>query len=379
MRVILLSWGFDPERQGGIARCCNQLAESLQRLGIQTEVIGLLRQDTARERHEREWLEAQGVRTELAPSYGDGPIAAGRIARWLLSTIDKDAQTYVSVNGALAELCGLMMKMSSWQLKVVRTVHSEREWYKRPRIGKVVDLLSAVLLDGEIGVSTSITSQINARRQQLHRMALARFIPPITSRSVLEQFGGLTATQARAMFDMPADGYIIGSVGRCTPQKGFDTLIGAISLLKHEMSNLHLAILGDGPLEGELRRQITREQLADTIQILPPRAAVGTFLRALDLYVSASRWEGLSLSVLESCMCGVPTVCTDVSGTADIRRMLGVELATCQPDRSDQLAEAIVRAAKRDTAIRSRIANPDTILLKPQAVAQEYIRYFAAI
>src|SRR5262249_34424095 len=157
MRVILLSWGFDPERQGGIARFCNQLAESLQRLGIQTEVIGLLRQDTARERHERERLEAQGVHTELAPSYGDHPIAAGRIARWLLGTIHKDSQTYVSVHGALAELCSLMIKMSSRRLKVVRTVHSEREWYKRPRFGKAVDLLSAVLLDGEIGVSTSIT------------------------------------------------------------------------------------------------------------------------------------------------------------------------------------------------------------------------------
>src|SRR5262249_5119025 len=159
--------------------------------------------------------------------------AAGRIARWLLGTIHKDSQTYVSVHGALAELCSLMIKMSSRRLKVVRTVHSERGRYKGPPFGKAVDLFSAVLPDRESGVSTSISSRINTRRRQLRRSALARFIPPITSHSVLEQFGRLTATQARAIFNMPGDGYIIGSVGRCTPQKGFDTLIGAVSLLRH--------------------------------------------------------------------------------------------------------------------------------------------------
>jgi glycosyltransferase involved in cell wall biosynthesis len=378
MKVILLSWGFDPERQGGIARFCIQIAESLQRLGVQTEVIGLLQQDTARERHERERLEAGGVHTALAPMLGDHPIAAGRIARWLLGTIQVNPQTFINVHGALAELCGLMMKVSSRQLKVVRTVHSEREWYKRPRLGKAIDLLSALLFDGEIGVSTSITSRINARRR-LPRTALAQFIPPITSHSVVEQFDSLTATEARASYMLPMDKYMIGSVGRFTRQKGFDTLIRAVSLLKHQISDLQLAILGDGPLEAELRRQIAHEQLADTIRILAPRAAVGAFLRTLDLYVSSSRWEGLSLSVLEACMCGVPTVCTEVSGTADIQRMLGVDLLTCRPDRPEQLAEAILLAARSGATRRSQIAHPNSILLRPEAVAQEYIAYFATL
>ncbi len=77
-------------------------------------------------------------------------------------------------------------------------------------------------------------------------------------------------------------------------------------------------------------------------------------------------------------MCGVPTVCTNVSGTADIQRMLGVELVTCRPDRTDQLARAIARAAKPHAPIRSQIADPDAMLLRPEAVAQEYMSYFAA-
>jgi glycosyltransferase involved in cell wall biosynthesis len=378
MRVILVTWGFDPERQGGIARFGIEIAERLRQLDIATELVGLLRQDTAREAQERARLEALGIPTALAPRYGQHPVAAWRIARWLLGTIKPGARTYVSVHGALAELCALMMR-SSRGLRLVRTVHSEREWYKRPRLGALVDWLSARWLDGEIGVSTRIADGIDARRRRVRGAMPARFIPPITSDAVVAQFAGLSAAEARARFGLAPDRYTLGSVGRFTPQKGFDTLVDALALARPDLGQFQVGLLGEGPLESDLRGRIARAGLDNTVRLISPQANVGTFLRALDLYVSSSRWEGLSLSVLEACMCGLPAVSTEVSGTADIQRLLGVELLTCPPNRADQLAQALRRAARERAPGHGQITKPDSILLHPDAVAREYAAYFAQL
>lgn len=377
--ILILGWGFDPQQQGGVARFCNELAIGLQRLGVGVEVWGLLGQGTAREHAERQRLHALGVTTRVVPPYRAEAQTTLTAALMSMEHARRQQFRYVSVHGVLAELCGLLLQTTS-HVSVVRTVHSEREWYKRPHLGALADQAYARWGTGEIGVSTRITTTINARRTHAGSRHLARYIPPIGNYALIEQAAEVTQTDARARLGIPQDAYVVGSVGRWTPQKGYDVLIDAVARLRAAGIDLHVYIVGDGPLEAQLRQQIDQLQLADRVRLLPPRADIEHFLRALSLFVSSSRWEGMSLSVQEAALCGLPVVCTDVSGTDDLVRLFSDQLHVCPPDDAAALAEQILQA-KQGTMNREQttVQSSNQIIWTPEVIAQAYLDYFQTV
>lgn len=380
--ILILGWGFDSQRQGGVARFCNELAVGLQRLGVGIEVWGLLGQGTAREHAERQRLHASGVPTRVVPPYRAEAQTTLTAALMTAKHVRRQQFRYVSVHGALAELCGLLIQATS-RVPVVRTVHSEREWYKRSRLGMLVDRAYAHWGVGEIGVSTCITTTINARRAHAGSPHLARYIPPIGNYALIEQAATITQADARARFGIQQHAYVVGSVGRWTPQKGYDVLIDAVALLRAAGIDLQVYIVGKGPLEAQLRQQIAQLQLVDRVQLLPPSADIDQFLRALDLFVSSSRWEGMSLSVQEAALCRLPVVCTNVSGTDDLLRLFGDQLHVCPPDDPTALAGQILQA-KQETKNKqlptlSTFQPTNTITWTPEVIAQAYLDYFQTV
>ncbi len=387
--ILILGWGFDPQRQGGIARFCNELAVGLQRLGLGVEVWGLLGQGTAREHAERQRLHALGIPTRVVPPYRGEAQTTLTAALMIAQHVHQHRFGYVSVHGVLAELCGLFIRARS-RVPVVRTVHSEREWYKRPRLGTLVDQVYARWGAGEIGVSTRITATINARRARAELPHRARYIPPIGNYALIKQAASITQSDARTRLNIPQHAYVIGSVGRWTPQKGYDVLINAVARLRDVGTDLQVYMVGDGPLEAQLRQQIAQLQLANRVQLLPPRADIEQFLRALDLFVSSSRWEGMSLSVQEAALCGLPVVCTDVSGTNDLMRLFGDQLHVCPPDDSVALARQILQAKQetgnkeqgtknRELSDFSIFRSSNFTIWTPEVIAQAYLDYFQTV
>lgn len=376
--ILILSWGFDPQLQGGIARFCNELGVGLQRLGMAVEVWGLLGQGTAREHAERQRLHALGVSTRVVPPYRAEAQTTLTAALMTVQHVRRQHFRYISVHGVLAELCGVLIQARS-RVCVVRTVHSECEWYKRPRLGRLVDQAYARRSAGEIGVSSRITTTINTRRATTGSGYLARFIPPIGNAALIEQAAAITQTDARARLGIPQDTYVVGSVGRLTPQKGYDVLIDAVARLRAAGTDLHVYIVGDGPLEEQLHEQIVQLQLADRVQLLPPRANIEQFLRAMDVFVSSSRWEGMSLSVQEAALCGLPVVCTDVSGTDDLLRLFGDQLHVCPPDDPEALAEQILQAKHGTRNTEHGTRQPGNMIWTPEAIAQAYLNYFQTV
>jgi glycosyltransferase involved in cell wall biosynthesis len=378
LNILLLSWGFDPERQGGIARFCIQLAHSLRNHGANVEMWGLIGQETEREKLEQRLLEERGIRTHVLPT---GRNELESMFRAIISTVRRvrrQDDLYVSLHGALADLCGLFIKSMSHST-VIRTVHSEREWYKRPRLGRGVDNASARWLDGEIGVSSKISGIINQRRKSVNASALAEFIPPITNPSLIDQYQRVSQQEARQRLGIPSDKLIIGSVGRFTPQKATDILIRAAALLKEQAIDYRLYIVGEGPLENSLLQLIANLNLESHVQLLAPREEISLFLRSLDLYVSSSRWEGLSLSVLEATLCHLPIVSTVVSGTRDIERLLNVQLYKCNLDNPQNMAQKIIRASKESDQSKIRAMRLGSSPFNPDTVAARYLSYFASL
>jgi glycosyltransferase involved in cell wall biosynthesis len=101
------------------------------------------------------------------------------------------------------------------------------------------------------------------------------------------------------------------AVGRLTPQKGFDLLITAFAELIRRQQDLHLLILGDGEdrlmLEGVARACGVQDRVfMPGFQQNPYR-----FFSRAEAFVLSSRWEGLSMVILEAMALRLPVIATD--------------------------------------------------------------------
>ncbi|WP_371791315.1 glycosyltransferase [Streptomyces sp. NBC_01471] len=107
-------------------------------------------------------------------------------------------------------------------------------------------------------------------------------------------------------------GPVVVCVGRLCRQKGQDVLLRAWPEILRAVPEARLVLVGDGP---------DREPLARTAPpgVLFAGAVDGPrdWLRAADLVVLPSRWEGMALAPLEAMACGRPVVLTDVNGARE--------------------------------------------------------------
>ncbi len=110
------------------------------------------------------------------------------------------------------------------------------------------------------------------------------------------------------------------SAGRLVEQKGFDLLIDAWVAVAPEHTDWTLRICGKGPLKKELRRQVRRLELGDTVE-LPGARVVADEMTEASIFVLSSRFEGFPLVLLEAMSQGMAVVAFDCpTGPGEIVR-----------------------------------------------------------
>jgi len=110
----------------------------------------------------------------------------------------------------------------------------------------------------------------------------------------------------------------IGTVGRLVMVKGLDLFLDVAAVLKGTEQRVRFSILGEGPLQEQLRQRAIGLEIADCVDFVAPRPDPFPFYRSLDLYLSTSLHEGLPMSVVEAMACGKPVVSTAVGGIPEI-------------------------------------------------------------
>jgi glycosyltransferase involved in cell wall biosynthesis len=116
-------------------------------------------------------------------------------------------------------------------------------------------------------------------------------------------------------------GHLIVGMGRLVEQKGFDLLLEAFSRVAARHSSWSLKILGDGPLRDQLEAQAQRLNLTIRVEFTGALADPFCVLRAADLFVFPSRFEGFGNALCEAMACGVPAISFDCpSGPSEIVR-----------------------------------------------------------
>lgn len=111
---------------------------------------------------------------------------------------------------------------------------------------------------------------------------------------------------------------VVGMVGRLWRQKNPLCFVAAAKILLARGWDAKFVLIGDGVLRVDVSAEIEQSGHTSEILILGWRNDVPRLLGGLDVFVLPSRWEGVSLSIMEAFACGVPVVASDIPGNSDV-------------------------------------------------------------
>jgi glycosyltransferase involved in cell wall biosynthesis len=112
--------------------------------------------------------------------------------------------------------------------------------------------------------------------------------------------------------------FVIGAVCVLRPEKAIDLLQEAFARVRHLKSGTKLMIVGSGQELDRLEANSSRLEIQEECVFVPATRSVPQFLRAFDIFVSCSRLEAFSNTVLEAMACGLAVVGSRVGGTPEL-------------------------------------------------------------
>ncbi len=159
------------------------------------------------------------------------------------------------------------------------------------------------------------------------------------------------ALLARRQLGLPDATFVAVAVANLVPIKAIDALIRAWRLVILRNPRVVLLVVGDGPLRRDLERLTDTLRCHGHVRFLGRREDVPDVLRAADLFVLSSLYEGTSNAVQEAMATGLPVVATDVGG---MRELLTHERTgwLVEAGSPEAMAERILRVIADEPARR---------------------------
>lgn len=147
---------------------------------------------------------------------------------------------------------------------------------------------------------------------------------------------------------------VIGTTGRLAKLKDVQSIILAISILRlsDHSRDYYLEIAGEGEEKAELQKLVGSLHLQKYVRFHGFIQNIPEFLNKIDIFVSASLREGLSVSILEAMAAGKPIVATNIQPNAELieSEETGLTIPVNSPER---IAEAFKRFIENPDLARS--------------------------
>lgn len=228
-----------------------------------------------------------------------------------------------------------------------------------------------------------ITDRIIAVSAEVRDFWLAASLRPSRVRLV-ENGIAVTDTQAlpepaitKQAFGLSPTDLLIVSVGNVTPQKGYELILAVAEKLVSKYPTLHFLICGraEGDYATLLKEQALKRGLTDRVHFVGARSDALAIIKAADIFLMPSWWEGLSISLLEALSLGRPVITTDIPSMKPIIKEPGVGLVFSPGDQvaagnliDDLLAQPAKRALYGNRALEasrqySIVSNIDRLLV----------------
>jgi glycosyltransferase involved in cell wall biosynthesis len=114
--------------------------------------------------------------------------------------------------------------------------------------------------------------------------------------------------------------FVILNIGRLRIQKAQDTLLKAIPIVRHEIPNLKVMIVGEGELWHSLIGLSNNLKVDDIVTFVGGTSHPEMYMNSSDIFVLPSVFEGLPTVVLEAFRSSIPVIASDIDGTNELIR-----------------------------------------------------------
>lgn len=129
---------------------------------------------------------------------------------------------------------------------------------------------------------------------------------------------GIHGTVKRKDLNIPEDAFVVGMVGRISPQKAPDIFIKMAKHVKDKVSNAHFIIVGNGDQEAEIKKYAKDNDFLDNLHITGWVDNPMSYVELFDVACLLSRWEGFGLVLPEYMMARKPIVASRVDAIPNI-------------------------------------------------------------
>ena len=134
-----------------------------------------------------------------------------------------------------------------------------------------------------------------------------------------ESFNALDPKEAKLSLGFKPHQFIFLNIARLHVQKGQITLIHAFQAIQQKYPHALLLMVGDGPEKESLQRLAGNLNLLNkNIFFLEKQNSVGALLKASDVFILPSLYEGFGISSIEAMYLKVPVIASDTGGLKEI-------------------------------------------------------------
>lgn len=131
---------------------------------------------------------------------------------------------------------------------------------------------------------------------------------------------GVHGAVRRKDLNIPEDAFVVGMVGRMSPQKAPDVFTKMAKQVKEKAPNAHFIIVGNGDQESDIRKYVADNGFSESLHITGWVDDPMSYVELFDVACLLSRWEGFGLALPEYMMAGKPIVASRVDAIPNIIR-----------------------------------------------------------
>ncbi len=202
------------------------------------------------------------------------------------------------------------------------------------------DMLKNIKWGSSISILKNPLSRLNA---YFHNLADIIICPSVSAQNELIKYGltkpsvvihnGVDIRKIKILskeernilrdnYNLKTDDKVGIFVGRLAADKSIDVLIKSWVYVSREISNAKLVIIGAGPKDKELKELVNRLNMENKIMftggIDREKIISSGIYQIADIFISASKIENMSISILEAMASGLPIIAADMRGNAEL-------------------------------------------------------------
>lgn len=171
--------------------------------------------------------------------------------------------------------------------------------------------------------------------------ALQRVVPNGIDTTLFSPCSPAERSALRAESGIPPDAVVLGTLGRFSYQKDPATLHQAFRACAELIPKLHLIHVGRGELRPEIRRYARTHGYENRVTWIEYLRNPVPFYRMLDGFILTSRYEGLSLAVLEALSVDLPVLLSDAPGNRGFTSLGLSHLSSARIESPESFSSAI--------------------------------------